>query len=128
MLNSDSISGGLTEEERARKVRRTTEVYSTPEGRTLAEFVASRAAAYQLDVETRIEKKPIVNDDDGSFIKAGYPCAVMNIGSWPYNDKEYHLPGDIPERVDMENLALSVKLVLAAVCDIADGGRAVFAG
>ena len=125
-LNNDSISGGLTEEERARGIKRATEIYSTPEGKRLAEFVASRSDAYQLPLETFVAQKEIVNDDDGSFIKAGYPCSVMDIGSWPYCDKEYHLAGDVPERVDMENLALSVKLVFAAVCDIADGGRAVF--
>lgn len=127
VLNSDSISGGLTEEERARGVRRACEAYSTPEGRQLAEFVASRAAAYALPMETVVAEKS-VNDDDGSFIRAGFPCAVMNIGSFPYSDREYHLAGDVPERVDYENLALSVKLVLAAVCEIADGGIGVVSG
>ena len=127
VLNSDSISGGLTEEERARGVRRACEVYSTPEGKLLAEFAASRAAAYALPVETVIAEKA-VNDDDGCFVRAGYPCAVMNIGSFPYADKEYHLAGDIPERVDIGNLTLSVQLVLAAVCEIADGGIGVISG
>ena len=36
-------------------------------------------------------------DDDGSFVQAGYGAAIINIGSWPYGDPEYHAEGDIPE-------------------------------
>ena len=125
VLNNDSVSGGLTEEERARGIKRYCAGWSTPEGKKLADFMVSRAAAYGLEMETKLHEKT-VNDDDGMFIKAGFPCAVMNIGSAPYCDKEYHLEGDIPERVDLDNLTLSVKLILGAVCEIADAGTKVF--
>ncbi|MPN51397.1 hypothetical protein SDC9_199042 [bioreactor metagenome] len=50
----------------------------------------------------------------------------MNLGSWPYGDPQYHLPGDIPERVDLENLRLSTQLILAAILDIDEAGEHVF--
>jgi len=62
--------------------------------------------------------KEHVNDDDGMFIKAGFRTTVMNVGSFPYADSEYHLPGDRPERVNIENLARSTRLVLAAVLEL----------
>ena len=72
------------------------------------------------------EVKFQVNDDDGSFIRAGYSRTVMTMGSYPYGDEQYHLPGDTPERVDIVNLALSVKLLLAAVMDLGERGEAAF--
>ena len=43
------------------------------------------------------------------------PCAVLNIGSFPYADPNYHTPGDIPECVDLGNVRLSTQLCLATV-------------
>jgi rRNA pseudouridine-1189 N-methylase Emg1 (Nep1/Mra1 family) len=62
------------------------------------------------------------NDDDGSYVKAGYPAAGIIIGSFPYEDPNYHQPGDTAERVDVDNAALSAKLVLATVLRIAENG------
>jgi hypothetical protein len=42
----------------------------------------------------------------------------MNIGSSPYADSQYHLRGDIPERVSIRNLTLSTQLILATVCEL----------
>jgi hypothetical protein len=39
----------------------------------------------------------------------------LRIGSWPYGDPNYHAEGDIPERYDVSNAALTVKATLAAV-------------
>ena len=52
------------------------------------------------------------------FIKAGFPRTVMDVGSWPYADAEYHLEGDVPERVDIDNLRRSTQLVLAALLEL----------
>jgi hypothetical protein len=67
--------------------------------------------------------KAKVNDGDGMYINAGFRTTVMNTGSWPYADSEYHMPGDTAERVNVENVALSAQLLLAAVLEIADSGR-----
>jgi hypothetical protein len=63
-------------------------------------------------------KRPYPNDDDGSFVKAGYPAAVVNIGSWPYGDPNYHGEGDIPELCDVDNAAMAVRAILAAVLTV----------
>ena len=55
------------------------------------------------------------------FINAGFCKTVINRGSWPNTDSEYHLPGDIPERVNIENVVRSTQLLLAAILDIAAG-------
>jgi len=62
--------------------------------------------------------KERVNDDDGMFIKAGFEHTVMNVGSWPYSDSEYHLEGDVPDRVNIENLRRSAQLVAATVLEV----------
>ena len=51
---------------------------------------------------------------DGSFVLAGYPAAVINIGSFPDGDPNCHAEGDVPETCDIENTAL-VQATLAAV-------------
>ncbi len=70
--------------------------------------------------------KEHVNDDDGMFINAGFRTTVINSGSWPYADSEYHLPGDVLERVNIENVARSTRLLLAAILEIDVGGGDVF--
>ena len=65
--------------------------------------------------------KEQVNDDDGMFINAGFRTTVMNVGSWPYADSQYHLPGDVFERVNIENVMRSTQLLLAAILDIDAG-------
>ena len=61
-------------------------------------------------------------DDDGSFINAGYNGAVVNLGSFPYADAEYHLEGDAPERVDIVNVRMAAQASLAAVLRLDQGG------
>ena len=65
-----------------------------------------------------------VSDDDGSFVLAGYPRAVVCQGSHPYGDEQYHLPGDVPERVDLDCLLLSVQAILAAILRLDQEGLA----
>lgn len=102
-------------------------VYSTPEGKPLAELMVSTAQRYKLlPLEVFCAPKNSISDDEGSFIKAGYLRSIMNRGCYPTADAQYHLPGDIPERVDLENLRLSTQLLLAAVLDIDAQGEDIF--
>jgi len=39
----------------------------------------------------------------------------MHIGSYPYADPAYHREGDRPERVDLPNAVLALRLTLAAI-------------
>ena len=64
-----------------------------------------------------------MNDDDGSFVKAGYPTSVMNGGS-AY--EAYHLPIDTPEIVDLVNLHLATRLLLAGILELDEGGAKTF--
>jgi hypothetical protein len=43
---------------------------------------------------------------------------VANMGSYPYADPCYHLEGDTPDRVDMENVLLATRAILAAVLHV----------
>jgi len=72
-------------------------------------------ARYAIGLEQRTVKRTRPGDDDGSFVNAGYPNAVVNIGSWPYGDANYHTEGDIPELCDVKNAAMAVQATLAAI-------------
>lgn len=152
VFNQDSLCGKF-EVAAAAQEKTMAAVYSSWEGKPLAEFILHENLKYGLPLTVSIAPKLAmqadsgaaaahspsgadreqaefmfqVNDDDGSFIKAGYSRTVMTIGSYPYGDTQYHLPGDIPERVDIVNLALSVKLLLATVMDLSELGDSAFA-
>ena len=117
VMNVDSLDGKSEEEMAAGKLTHIVG-YSTDEGKTLAEFVADCAARHKIGLEVSLAFKKNVNDDDGMFINAGFRNTVMHLGSWPYADAEYHLPGDVPERVNIKNLAISTQLLLAAILEI----------
>lgn len=117
VLNQDSLCG-KSDEDAATGKKTFACVYSTPEGKQLAMAIAELAKELALPLDIIVADKGKVNDDDGSFIKAGFLTTVMNLGSFPYKDSQYHLPGDIPERVDIENLKLSTQLILAMILKI----------
>ena len=117
VLNVDSLDGKSDEEMAAGTLTHVVG-YSTDEGRGLAEFVAACAPRHGIDLEVRLAFKEHVNDDDGMFINAGFRTTVMNLGSWPYADSEYHLPGDTPDRVNIDNVVRSTQLLLAAIIDL----------
>lgn len=142
VFNQDSICG-KSDAAAAAQQRTMAAVYSSWEGKALAEFIRRESQKYQLPIAVTTAPKVamkandggnansadikfMVNDDDGSFVKAGYLRTVMTIGSYPYGDSQYHLAGDIPERVDIVNLALSVQLLMAAILDIDAEGERVF--
>jgi hypothetical protein len=114
VFNIDSL-GGKSAEETAAKKRTNVTAYSEPAGLRLAELMSAACERYATGLEQRIVKRSFPNDDDGSFVKAGYPSAIINLGSWPYADPNYHGEGDIPERSDIPNAVLVVGATLAAI-------------
>jgi hypothetical protein len=114
VFNLDSL-GGKAEEDVAAGHRTNVTAYTTPEGRQLAELMAEVNERYVIGLQQSAQQRQHPGDDDGSFIKAGYPAAVANLGSFPYVDEQYHLEGDIPERVDIENVRMAAQATLAAV-------------
>ena len=89
--------------------------YCTPEGKPLAELMDWVNRTYQVGLQQTSFAWDQTGDDDGSFIKAGFPAAIMNLGSFPYEDPHYHLEGDTPENVDLENVTCTVQASLAAI-------------
>jgi hypothetical protein len=114
VFNTDGV-GVKTAEDTAAGKKINLTLWSVPEGKLLAELMGAVNARYAIGLDQRTVNKPVINDDDGSFIKAGYLNTVMNVGSWPYGDPNYHLPGDIPELSDVKNAAMAVQATLAAI-------------
>ena len=97
--------------------------YTTPEGERLADMMATLNIHHSLGLQQSKYFMKSPGDDDGSFIKAGFPWSVLNIGSWPYEDPNYHQEGDTADKVDYENATVTVKLTLAAVLHLDFYGR-----
>jgi hypothetical protein len=114
VFNTDGIGAKSAEETAAGKKTNVT-AYTAPAGERLAELMSAVNARFAIGLEQRAAKRPGPGDDDGSFVRAGYPAAVINIGSWPYGDPNYHGEGDIPERCDVPNAAMTVRAILAAI-------------
>lgn len=114
VFNLDSLGRKCQADHDARVMANVT-LYTTPEGERLADLMAQVNEEYALGLQQRKHQRPGPGDDDGSFVKAGYGAATANLGSYPYADEEYHAEGDKPERVDLENVLLTTKAVLAAV-------------
>jgi len=83
-------------------------------GERFADLMDEVNKIYQIGLTQRKHQRQSPGDDDGSFIKAGFPMAIMNIGSFPYADPNYHLETDIPELVDIQNLWMSAQASFAA--------------
>jgi len=76
-------------------------------------------ADYGLGLVQRSFRREAPGDDDGSFVKAGFPAAIINVGSFPYGDPHYHAEGDTAEHVDIENVLRSSRAILAALLTLA---------
>jgi hypothetical protein len=114
IINLDALAGkSLADRDAGRKTNVT--LYTTPEGEPLTQLMAEVNEAYGIGLEqtTYLRQRP--GDDDGSFIKAGYPAAIANFGSYPYADPNYHEAGDTAESVDVPNLRMTVQATLAAI-------------
>jgi hypothetical protein len=114
VLNLDGLSGKSARDAQAGRKTNVTR-FVTAEGERLADTMAELNLRYALGLEQSKVRSKHPDDDDGSFVKAGFPAAVLNIGSFPYADANYHGEGDRPEQVDLDNLVMSVRLSLAFV-------------
>jgi Peptidase family M28 len=114
IFNVDSV-GGKPDEAIAAGQKTNVTLYTQPGGKRLADLMAEVNERYRIGLIQSSHQRSRPGDDDGSFINAGYGCAVANLGSWPYADAAYHLPEDIPERVDLVNVRMAAQATLAAV-------------
>ena len=114
ILNLDG-TGGRSPDDRAAGRHPSSAVYGTPEGERLADLLAEANEAYVtgLTQVKRFRREP--GNDDGSFLKAGYPAAIGVHGSLDYEDPAYHRPEDVPERLDSDSIRRVAQMVTAAV-------------
>lgn len=117
IFNCDGLAGRDPELEAAGR-RTFVAAYTEPAGQRLAELTATVNSSYDLGLEHSVVKREFPNDDDGSFVKAGYPAAIVCIGSFPYRHRWYHDERDTAEGVDVELLAASAQVVLGAVLQV----------
>lgn len=120
VFNVDGVGGKPAAEVEA-GLRTNVTAYTAAEGEALADLMAEVNAAYEVGLAQRKVRRERPGDDDGSFVQAGFPAAVINIGSWPYRDPNYHQPGDVPELVDVENVRMAAQATLAAVVHLDRG-------
>ncbi len=116
VFNVDGV-GAKAADERAAGRQTNVSAYTEPEGARLAELMGAVNEHFGIGLEQRAVRRT-VGDDDGSFVKAGYRVTIINIGSWPYGDPNYHGEGDVPERCDVPNAAKAAQAILAAVLTI----------
>lgn len=113
IFNIDSLGGKSQEDiESGRKTNVT--LYTKPEGERFADLMAEVNKTYEIGLIQQKYQRKSPGDDDGSYINAGYPMAVVNVGSYPYTDPNYHIESDIPENVDITNVLMATKASLAA--------------
>ncbi|NLC57937.1 MAG: Zn-dependent exopeptidase M28 [Armatimonadetes bacterium] len=120
VFNLDGLGGKSAEETAAGSMTNVT-LYTAPEGERLAELMAQVNKEYGIGLMQRPYARPHPGDDDGSFVNAGFPAAVANIGSYPYADPNYHCETDVPEAVDLANVRLAVQASLAAIVRVLEG-------
>jgi hypothetical protein len=114
VFNIDSI-GGKSDADIAAGRKTNATLYTQPEGRRLAELMTEVNDRYRIGLAQQVYQRERPGDDDGSFIHAGFGNAIANLGSWPYGDAQYHLPSDVPERVDFDNVRMAAQATLAAI-------------
>ncbi len=114
LFNIDSV-GGKGPADIAAGRRTNVTQYASPEGKELADLMAEVNETYGIGLTQIASYTERPGDDHGSFFKEGYAGAVANFGSLPYLDPNYHLESDVPESVDLENVAMSTRASLAAI-------------
>jgi hypothetical protein len=121
-FNIDSLGGkSQADVDAGRKTNAT--LYTVPEGKWLADLMPAVVEQYGLGLEQTVTQREYPNDDDGSFVKAGYLSAIINVGSFPYGDPDYHLESDTFEHVDIENVWLATQASLAAILTVDSEGQ-----
>ncbi len=97
--------------------------YATDEGEKLANMMTMLNERHSIGLVQSILRSERPNDDDGSFINAGFPWSIRNAGSIPNSHPGYHTEEDTAETVDYENAAVTIKLTLAGILYLDMFGR-----
>jgi len=114
VLNCDGLGARTAEEIAAdRKVHGM--LYTVEEARWLVELLLKLNEEHGIGLSQAFRKREQPGDDDGSFVKAGYPAAVFSGGSTAGEYPDYHRESDVPEHVDLGTVRMITQLTLAAV-------------
>ena len=114
IFNTDSLGGRPRADHEAGR-RTNVTLYTEDAGRPFADLCCMVNEAYGLGLEQSIQQRERPGDDDGSFVKAGFPHAIANLGSYPYRHDYYHDERDIAADVDVTNVAMAVQMICGAV-------------
>jgi hypothetical protein len=114
VINSDGI-GGKSQADVDAGRHTNVSAYTKPEGKRLAELMVRVNDEYEVGLVQTIHQREEPGDDDGSFVNAGYPAAIANIGSFPFAEPNYHEAGDTADRVDVPNIRKTMQATLAAL-------------
>jgi hypothetical protein len=117
IFNLDGL-GGKSQEDIDAGIKTNVTMYTADEGKDLADLMTEVNQVYGIGLRHRVGRREEPGDDDGSFVSAGYRRAVINIGSFPFADPEYHREGDMAERVDFENVSMAAQATLAAALEL----------
>ncbi len=120
LINLDAV-GGKSADKSGQLINVTR--YTTPEGERLADLNKKLNDRFSIGLEQSKYRSDNPGDDDGSFINAGFPWAILNIGSMPYSDPNYHLETDTPDKVDYDTAEKVVSLTLALILHLDHNGR-----
>ena len=114
VLNLDG-SGGRSPEDEAQGIYPSSAIYGTPEGEALADLLVevNRAHGIGLDQVKHFREEP--GNDDGSYLKAGFPAAIGCHGRLDWDDPAYHRPEDVPERMSPEGIRRVAQSIAALV-------------
>ncbi len=114
IINLDALAGKPQADREAGRNTNVT-LYTAPEGEPLTRLMAEVNDTYRIGLQQSTYLREEPGDDDGSFVRAGYPAAIANFGSYPYADPNYHEAGDTAETVDVANVRMTVQATLATV-------------
>ncbi len=121
VLNQDGLGArSQADIDADRKVHTTR--YTVEEGRWLADLMSEVIRDYGIGLIQTVSQREFANDDDGSFVKAGFPAAVHNGGSGAAGYPDYHRETDTPDKVDVETIRMATQAALAAVLRIDAAG------
>jgi hypothetical protein len=120
VINIDAI-GGKPPEDIVAGRKTNVSYYATSQGEWLADLMIELNQRFSIGLAQRKHLRERLNDDEKHFILMGYERAVLNCGSEPYGDPNYHLPSDTPDMVDYENVRMATQLSLAAVLALDSG-------
>jgi len=113
VFNLDSL-GSKSREELVAGRKTLVSRYSRPEGAPFAALVGRVNEELGIGLDHRTARIDEPADDDGSFVLAGWPMAIMEIGSVPNAYPHYHAETDVPENVDLRNVRMAAQAVFGA--------------